>query len=355
MTPYKLTSSWLVPLVRAVQTYGIDPNDLLAGELQSYDLNDPANIIISHDSITRLWKRAAVMTREPAIGIVAASFITPNTFGPLSFAMYASDCASTALRTFARFSQVGSNAAIWWFRQNDQYVELTQQMRGEAGGEEMKDAIAAAMLNMCRSLGNPNLRFEKLVLGRPPPKDTIKWRKAFSIEPEFRKGGRTLLRFSLEPAKKRCPSYEPELFELCLSLLERKWKDMSTSSFYALVKAHIIEGLEQGEINIDIVAGKMGISRRTLQRRLWSESQCTYGNLYQAIRDSLAKRYLVTTNRSIEEISDLLGYSCVSNFSRSFKKSFEMTPTEFRRVTGDNEIEMFEALGGGGPHSVSEA
>lgn len=341
MSPYRLISNWLVPMVRAVQSYGIEPNDLLSGELESHDLNDPANALIDQDAITRLWKRAAVMTRNPAIGITAAGFVTPNTFGPLSFAMYASDSALTALRIFVRFSQVGSNAAIWWFRQDEQYVELTQQMRGNASGEEMKDAVIAAMLNICRSLGNPSLRMEKLVLGRPRPNNIEQWRKMFDLEPEFEPNGRSFLRFSLEDTQKRCPMYDPELFEVSVSLLDRRWKETSNSSFYSLVKAHIIEGLEQGEINIDIVANKLGISRRTLQRKLWSECQCTYGQLFQNIRDSLAKRYLAGTNRSIEEISDLLGYSCVSNFSRGFRKNFDMTPTQFRRISESDEIEIF--------------
>lgn len=345
MSTYSLTNSWLVPLVRAVETYSIDPHDLLVGELATEDLNDPVNARIDHDSMTRLWKRAAAITNDPAIGLVVSGFVGPATFGPLSFAMNASDSALTALKTLVRFDQVVSNAATWTFRQDEQYVELTQQMRGAIGASEQKDANVATVLDICRNLGDPSLRYKKLIIGRPAPKDTSKWQSYFGIEPEFQGNGTSFMRFSREAVDKRCPTYEPELFELSVSLLGRKLKEISSSSLLAQVKAQMIEGIEQGNAHIDVVAEKMGVSRRTLQRRLWTESHYTYSDLFQAVRHSLAKHYLLSTTRSIEEISDLLGYSNVSSFSRSFRQFFNTTPSEYRRQTNSSDIEILEPIG----------
>lgn len=345
MSTYSLTNSWLSALVRAVETYGVDPHELLVGELKTDDLNDPVNARIDHDCMTRIWKKAAVISNDPAIGLVVAGFVGPATFGSVSFAMNASDCSSTALRTLVRFAQLGSNAATWTFRQDEKYVELTQQMRGPIGAWEQKDANVAALLNICRSLGDPRLRYEKLIIGRPPPKDLSRWRDYFSIDPGFQTNGTSFMRFSREAVDKRWPNYEPELFELSISILERKLKQIGKSSFLAQVKGKIIEGLEQGNIHIDLVAEKLGISRRTLQRRLWSESHYTYSHLFQAVRRSLANRYLVSSSRSVEEISDLLGYSNVSSFSRSFRQSFGTTPSEYRRQTSSSDTEILEPIG----------
>ncbi len=345
MSTYSLTTSWLSALARAVETYDIDPHDLLVGELKTDDLSDPLNARIDHDSMTRIWRRAAVITNNPAIGLVVASFVGPATFGSVSFAMNASDCSSTALKTLVRYSELGSNAATWTFRQDDKYIELTQKMRGPIGAPEQKDANVAALLNICRSLGDPRLRYEKLVIGRPAPKDISPWRDYFSLVPEFQDNGTSFMRLSREAVDKRWPNYEPELYELSISILERKLKQIGASSFLAQVKGQIIEGLEQGNIHIDLVAERLGISRRTLQRRLWSESHYTYSNLFHAVRRSLANRYLVSSSRSIEEISDLLGYSNVSSFSRSFRKSFGVTPSEYRRETSGSDMEILEPIG----------
>ncbi|NKB35626.1 MAG: helix-turn-helix domain-containing protein [Gammaproteobacteria bacterium] len=345
MSTYSLTNSWLSALVRAVETYNIDPHDLLVGELQTDDLSKPVNARIDHDAMTRMWRRASVITNDPAIGLVAAGFVGPATFGSVSFAMNASDCTSTALRALVRYSVLGSNAATWTFRQDEKYVELTQKMRGPIGASEQKDANAAGILHICRSLGDPRLRYEKLVIGRPAPKDISRWREHFSLVPEFQDNGISFMRFSREAVDERWPNYEPELFELSISILERKLKQVGKSSFLAQVKGQIIEGLEQGNIHIDLVADKLGISRRTLQRRLWTESHYTYSNLFQAVRRSLANRYLLSSSRSVEEISDLLGYSNVSSFSRSFRQGFGTTPTEYRRQTSSSDTEILESIG----------
>ena len=337
MSTYSLTNSWLTALVRAVETYGIDPHDLLVGELSTEDLGNPVNARIDHDSMTRLWKRAAALTGDPTIGLVAARFIGPATFGPLSFAMNASDSALTALKTMVRFNQVSSNAATWTFRQDDEHVDLTQQMRGPLGAWEQKDAVVAAVLNICRSLGDPSLKYEKLIIGRPAPRDISHWKGYFSIEPGFQGNGVSFMRFRREDLDKRSPTYEPELYELSVSLLERKLNDINSSSFMAQVESHIIEGIERGNVHIDLVSEKLGISRRTLQRRLRAENQCTYRSVFQSVRHSLADRYLRMTNRPIEEISDLLGYANVSGFSRGFRHRNGMTPTEYRRQREVNQ------------------
>ena len=334
MSTYSLTNSWLTALVRAVETYGIDPHDLLVGELSTEDPGDPVNARIDHDSMTRLWKRAAALTGAPTIGLIAARFVGPATFGPLSFVMNASDSALTALKTMVRFNQVSSNAATWTFRQDEDYVDLTQQMRGPLGAWEQKDAVVAAVLNVCRSLGDPSLRYEKLIIGRPVPRDISPWSRYFSIEPGFQGNGVSFMRLRRKDVDKRSPTYEPELYELSVSILERKLNEINSSSFLARVESHIIEGIERGNVHIDRVSEKLGISRRTLQRRLLAENHCTYRSVFQSVRDDLADRYLRLSNRPIEEISDLLGYANVSGFSRGFRHRNGMTPTEYRRQRG---------------------
>ena len=345
MSGYVMSGSWLAPLVRAVESYGISARQLFSSEMSSQAISQLVHSQVGYDSISRLWRRAAALTKDPAIGIVAAQHISPNTFGPLSFAMNSSTSALTALKTFATYSQFGTNVAVWWFHQTDEYVELIRHGRAGTGAREMKDAVPAAILHMCQSLGNPMLRPTRLVLSRKRPGDTSKWISFFGIQPEFHESGRTLIRFSLEAVYEKCPSYEPELFDLCVSLLDRKIKELYEESFLGLVRAQIIKSIEDGEVHIDEAAKDLGLSRRTLQRRLLAESQFTFSDLLQTIRDAMAKRYLTNSNKSIGEISDILCYSSVSSFSRGFRNRFDMTPSDYRRRVKINEIDLLKSIG----------
>jgi len=331
ITGYVMSGSWLAPLIRAIETYGISASQLLAEEVSDQEIEHVVHAQLGYEAISRLWHRAAMLTRDPAIGIVAAQHIGPSSFGPLSFAMYSSRNAVTALKTYATYSQFGTNVAVWWFHETDEYVELTRYGRTGTGAEEMKDAVPAAILSMCKSLGNPSLKPDRLVLSRRRPPDTAKWRYFFGVEPVFQEGGRTYMRFPLHAASRPCPSYEPELFELSVSLLERKIKEYREDSFVGLVRAQIIKSIEMRDVHIDHIAAELGLSRRTLQRRLFAEGSCSFGELLRSIRHKMAKRYLVDSRKQIGEIGEILCYASVSSFCRGFRASAGMTPLAYRR------------------------
>ena len=98
-----------------------------------------------------------------------------------------------------------------------------------------------------------------------------------------------------------------------------------------LVRAQIIKSIEMRDVHIDQIAAELGFSRRTLQRRLFAEGSCSFGELLRGIRHSMAKRYLVDSRKQIGEISEILCYASVSSFCRGFRASEGMTPLAYRR------------------------
>ncbi len=57
----------------------------------------------------------------------------------------------------------------------------------------------------------------------------------------------------------------------------------------------------------------------------------SYGAIVSALRLSKAQHLLINTNISIDEISQLLGYSEPLSFQNMFKRNQGMTPLQFRR------------------------
>lgn len=92
-------------------------------------------------------------------------------------------------------------------------------------------------------------------------------------------------------------------------------------------------GLATGKLTIDYCAAQLGISRRTLQRRL-DEHSVTFSSFVNEYRLELAKRLLGDNNLAIAEIAVRLGYSSTSNFGRAFQRSTGITPSQFRSESG---------------------
>jgi len=81
---------------------------------------------------------------------------------------------------------------------------------------------------------------------------------------------------------------------------------------------------------LDSVARRLSLGARTLRRRL-QELGTSYQKLLDEIRCELATEYLRSTNLTIQEIAELLGYSEVTNFRRAFLRWAEISPYQYRK------------------------
>lgn len=82
---------------------------------------------------------------------------------------------------------------------------------------------------------------------------------------------------------------------------------------------------------INDIAKITGISVRTLQRQL-AQQGISYSRLVQEVRLQQALELLKNSELKLVEISELLGYSDASHFSRAFKKWTGFSPSQFRRM-----------------------
>jgi AraC-like DNA-binding protein len=96
------------------------------------------------------------------------------------------------------------------------------------------------------------------------------------------------------------------------------------------VSSFLRNRLGSGSIDQQELARRLGMSTRTLQRRLEDEG-IEYRELVDRLRRQKARQLLAETDKTIGEIAYELGYSRNSSFHRAFKRWTDMTPTEYRR------------------------
>jgi AraC-like DNA-binding protein len=85
------------------------------------------------------------------------------------------------------------------------------------------------------------------------------------------------------------------------------------------VESLLIPILHTGEASVDVIAGKMGISRQTLFRKLKAEG-VTFEKVLDELRHKLALHYLSGKKVSVNETAYLVGFSDPASFSRAFKR-----------------------------------
>ncbi|MFK7843979.1 MAG: AraC family transcriptional regulator [Rhodothermales bacterium] len=95
------------------------------------------------------------------------------------------------------------------------------------------------------------------------------------------------------------------------------------------VRSQISQSLSEGVPTIFDTAQQLGMSGRTLQRRL-SEHGYSFQTLVDESRRQLSERLLQETDYSLAEIAFMTGYSEQSAFARAFKRWAGQTPRSYR-------------------------
>jgi AraC-like DNA-binding protein len=127
-------------------------------------------------------------------------------------------------------------------------------------------------------------------------------------------------------------SADPHLNKLLVSYCEEALAYRSGGrerSFRTDVENAIVPLLPHGKARVHEIAPRLGVSQRTLARRLSQEGH-TFSEILDTLRCDLARRYLSDDGLTVSQIAWLLGYRELGAFSVAFKRWTGKTPSETR-------------------------
>lgn len=102
------------------------------------------------------------------------------------------------------------------------------------------------------------------------------------------------------------------------------------------VRCLIAESLESGAADLSSVAQQLGMSARSLQRRL-SDEGATFSALLDRLRCEVAREHLERCRIPIAAVAHLTGFSDVSAFTRAVSRWFGAPPARLRAKAGHRD------------------
>lgn len=96
------------------------------------------------------------------------------------------------------------------------------------------------------------------------------------------------------------------------------------------VRRLLLPILHTGDVSMEAIALKLGVSRQTLWRNLRSEG-VTFEQVHDDLRRDMALDYLAARKVSVHETAYLVGFSDPAAFSRAFKRWTGMSPSDARK------------------------
>src|SRR5262249_31929571 len=103
----------------------------------------------------------------------------------------------------------------------------------------------------------------------------------------------------------------------------------SISRLRTRIENAISSALPHGRVLAEDVARSLGMSKRTLARKL-SDEGLNYSQIFEHLRRDLAVRYLNDRKLHVSKIAWLLGFHEVSAFTHAFKRWTGKTPSQLR-------------------------
>ena len=157
--------------------------------------------------------------------------------------------------------------------------------------------------------------------------------QVFSAEALLRSDHEMAERFALNPNARELPLIhaDPYLNNLLLKYCEAAITDRrgNVSQVRTRVENAISSLLPHGRAVVDDVARSLGMSKRTLARKL-SDEGLNFTEILQQQRRDLADRYLDDPKLHISKIAWLLGFNEVSEFTHAFKRWTGKTSSQMR-------------------------
>lgn len=114
-----------------------------------------------------------------------------------------------------------------------------------------------------------------------------------------------------------------------LSHLKSVGRSPIDDSFITKLDTIIHESLSNTELNVEILAEAMAMSRSTFYRKTKDITNLNPNELINIARLRKATELLNNGNHKVYEIAELVGYSSQTTFRRNFQKQFKMTPQDY--------------------------
>ena len=191
----------------------------------------------------------------------------------------------------------------------------------------------ATFVRMCRQLTNRHLQASRVSFTHQRSDDTSEYRTFFGSGVSF---GAAVDEVAFPASVRQIPilGADPYLNKLLISYCDQALSARSTrrNSFGSSVENVIALHLPHGKARVGEIARKLGVSQRTLARRLSSEG-LTFASVLQRLKSDLAKRHLTDETLSISEIAWLVGYQDVSAFTHAFKRWTGKAPSTTRQAS----------------------
>lgn len=320
--------------IRQLMRKGLAIETILNGtQLSKYWLTHD-NEVISSDQYIMLVHNALNLTQNPALGLEMWSINFLFELGIYGYAIMSSATLGESLSVAEQYLELSGglmnhtayiNNGLLYLEATPAFPFPDQRFLVFAFEE-----VLSQILGACRMLVSQPIYIKEAYLTYPKPSHAYRYAE-FIQGPIYFGAEKNLIIvpesiLSLQTIT-GLPGMKSTYNQFCREMLAKlKQADTLIDDIRRLIFASI-----NNPPHVSDIARELQMSSRTLYRKL-KMNHMTYQDILDEIRAEISKDYLLKTNLSIDQISDLVGFSETTTFRRTFKKWLGVSPSHFRKA-----------------------
>ena len=310
---------------------GFTDADIFAGTRLEWQQLLSEHRYLSQEQLTRLIRRAVALTGQPWIGLHIANATSVSAHGALGYAVVSAADLRALHQVIARFASIRLQLTDLAFVEEGgegRLIITERQPLGEAR-EFLYGALLGTYFQMIDAVLPQRGRDIRVSLPLPDAQWSPEYERLLGCAVQF---GTTQFEIVIASHQldKRCLTADPAMHRTAVRDCEHQRKQLEQGGPFSQQVGLVLLDQPGAFPSLETMASEFAMSPRTLIRKLKAEGT-SYQQLLDEVRRELACWLLMETADPVERIAEQLGYQDTSNFSRTFRRWFGITPLAMRR------------------------
>ena len=323
--PLLTRSAALTDYDMLARSLGLDPIAMTrAAGLPVQALTDP-DLLISGAAVASLLEQSARLCGHADFGLRLAETRRLGNLGDVALVVREEPTLRAAVLSLIRYTGLHNDSLRLRLEDAGEVtlIHVAPRTASWGGGRQAAEMSVAIVLRTLKLLTGEAFQAETVCFTHPAPPDVRTHRRVLGPDVRFDQPADAVV-CRTRDLDLPIPTADPEIGRRVKQSAEARLAELGDTT-EAQARQLVRTLLPMGLCSVGRLARHLGCDRRTWHRRLVSVGGPNA--LIDQVRAELAQAYLRGHGRSLTEVSELLGFSAVSAFSRWFRRRFGMSPT----------------------------
>lgn len=313
---------------KLLKNYGLDVREVLRKAGIAEDVFSRKTVTMKEEEYYRFFEVIAMMCNDPSLPVRLACADQIESFSPPIFAAWCSKNGDMCIERLARYKKL--IGPMMFSVSEDEEIKTVELVPGDAGlaiPSFLVQSEFSFLTGIIRRATKEEIDPVCAVMKKPPEASCF----SDFLRTAVRKGTADRITFRKRDLHEPFISANDAMWSYFEPELTKRLSELDVDdSVSARVRSALAGLLPGGLFSIEDVAAELGLSKRTLQRKLADENT-TFQKQLNSTRETLALHYVNNTEMTANDIAYLLGYAELNSFLRAFTVWTGRSLTDYRK------------------------